>query len=192
MTRQEIKHDLKKLLKKSRYEHTLGVEYTACCLAMRYGADMEKAGLAGLLHDCAKYLSPQELLTYGKLYGLSISPYEKASPELLHAPVGACIAREHYGIEDEEILSAIRWHTTGRPHMSLLEKILFVADYMEPNRYKQEDLDQVRSLAFVDLDQCLRVILTDTVAYLKTRSFVTDPMTEKTWDYYCKTVKNKV
>lgn len=186
MDRAEIKKDLRKLLSKGRYEHTLGVEYTACCLAMRYGADLEQADLAGLLHDCAKYLSSDNKLLYSKLYNISVSEYERKNPELLHAKLGAYIAYDKYGVRDKEILSAIAWHTTGKPNMSLLEKIVFIADYIEPNRYKAEHLDMVRELAFQDIDQCLKQILTDTVFYLAAKNFITDPMTQKAWEYYSK------
>ena len=118
MSIQKIKEDLKKKLSSKRYEHTMGVEYTSTCLAMRYGADIEKARLAGLLHDCAKYLSS----------GIPVSAYERKNPELLHAKLGACFANELYGVTDPEILSAIIWHTTGCPEMSLLDKIVFIAD----------------------------------------------------------------
>lgn len=184
MTRDEIKKDLIQRLKRHRYEHTLGVEYTAACLAMRYGADIEAADMAGLLHDCAKCFSSKEKLRLCESRDIPISEFERQNPELLHAKLGAGIAAERYGICDQEILSAITWHTTGRPGMTLLEKIIFISDYIEPNRYKADNLDQIRTLAFQDLDQCLLRILSDTVEYLATRNFVTDPMTQKTWEYY--------
>lgn len=184
MNREEIKRDLKKILSGKRYEHTLGVEYTASCLAMRYGADMEKARMAGLLHDCAKSISSEDKLEYCKKYGMPVSEYEQKNPELLHAKLGACFANTKYGVSDPEILSAITWHTTGKPDMSLLDKIVFIADYMEPNRNQATDLPEVRKLAFQDLDQCLFLILKDTIAYLAGKKCVTDPMTQKTYEYY--------
>jgi predicted HD superfamily hydrolase involved in NAD metabolism len=191
MERSDIKKDLHNLLRPSRFEHTLGVEYTACCLAMRYGADIKKADMAGLLHDCAKHLSASKKLEYADYYGLSVSEYERKNPELLHAKLGAYIARDRYGIDDPEILSAITWHTTGRPDMTLLDKIIFIADYIEPGRFKAENLDEIRALAFKDLDCCLLKILSDTVSYLSTRNIVTDPMTKKTWEYYREILKEK-
>lgn len=184
MSIQKIKEDLKKKLSAKRYEHTMGVEYTSACLAMRYGADMEKARMAGLLHDCAKYLSPEDKLFECERYGIPVSDYERKNPELLHAKLGACFANKLYDINDPEILSAIIWHTTGCPEMSLLDKIVFVADYMEANRNQAEDLPEVRELAFKDLDACLLLILEDTIAYLAGKKSVTDPMTQKTFDYY--------
>lgn len=184
MNREDIKKDLKKVLSGKRYEHTLGVEYTASCLAMCYDADMEKARMAGLLHDCAKSLSSKDKLVYCKKFGMPVSEYEKKNPELLHAKLGACFANTKYGISDPEILSAITWHTTGKPDMSLLDKIVFIADYMEPNRNQAPDLAEVRRLAFEDLDQCLFLILKDTIEYLAGKKSVTDPMTQRTYEYY--------
>lgn len=182
MTIQEMKRILKGDMPEKRYEHTLGVEYTAICLAMRYGADQEKARIAGLLHDCAKS-APQKVRLCEEA-GISVTECERENPELLHAKLGAHMARERYHIEDEEILSAIRWHTTGKPDMSLLDKIVFIADYMEPNRNHAPNLPEVRKLAFVDLDACLLTILKDMVSYLKESSLTTDPMTQTTYEYY--------
>ena len=117
-------------------------------------------------------------------YGIPVSDYERKNPELLHAKLGACFANEIYGVTDSEILSAIIWHTTGCPDMSLLDKIVFIADYIEANRDKAEDLPKVRELAFKDIDACLLLILEDTIAYLARKKSVTDPMTQKTYDYY--------
>ncbi|MCD8018330.1 MAG: bis(5'-nucleosyl)-tetraphosphatase (symmetrical) YqeK [Clostridiales bacterium] len=184
MNREEIKKDLKKLLSEKRYEHTLGVEYTAACLAIRYGADMDKAALAGLLHDCAKYLSADDKIRYSKRFGMPISEYERKNPELLHAKLGACFAHAKYGVSDPEILSAITWHTTGKPNMSLMDKILYIADYIEPNRCQASNLKEVRALAFRDIDECLCLILKDSVKYLATKKSTIDPTTRKTWEYY--------
>ena len=181
---QKIKENLKKKLSSKRYEHTIGVEYTSTCLAMRYGVDIEKARIAGLLHDCAKYLSSEDKISKCESYGIPVSDYERKNPELLHAKLGACFANEIYGVTDSEILSAIIWHTTGCPDMSLLDKIVFIADYIEANRDKAEDLPKVRELAFKDIDACLLLILEDTIAYLARKKSVTDPMTQKTYDYY--------
>ena len=188
MTRKEMKKDLKKILSSKRYEHTLGVEYTSACLAMRYGADMDQAILAGLLHDCAKQLSTEEKLHYCQYFHLSVSEYEEKNPELLHAKLGAAFAKERYGVDDEEVLSAITWHTTGKPAMSLLDKILYVADFMEPNRDQAKNLPEVRALAFVNLDDCLYRILEDSIVYLNSRNITVDPMTQRTYEYYKETL----
>ncbi|MCI5597372.1 MAG: bis(5'-nucleosyl)-tetraphosphatase (symmetrical) YqeK [Lachnospiraceae bacterium] len=180
----DIRAILKNKLSEKRYEHTLGVEYTAAALAMRYGADMNKARVAGLLHDCAKYFPGEKLLAKCRKHHLEINQYEQDYPELLHAKVGAYLASSKYGVQDEEILSAITWHTTGRPDMTLLDKIIYIADYIEPNRNKAPDLDEIRELAFKDLDECLMTILSHTLSYLKEKGSVIDPTTFATYEYY--------
>lgn len=187
----DIKRKLQEVLKESRYEHTLGVEYTASCLAMRYGVDPDKARLAGLLHDCAKYLSSDELLNASRSREIAITDVQRENPFLLHAPLGACLAKELYGVRDEEVLSAIRWHTTGRPGMSTLEKIIFLADYIEPNRNHAPNLPMIRELAFQNLDRCCLKVMKDTVAYLATCESVTDPMTRASYEYYKELLDNK-
>ena len=184
MKREKIMNEMRKTLPSRRYEHTLGVTYTAVCLAMRYGADIEKARIAGLLHDSAKYMSSKEKIQTCLKNGLPVSQYEEKNPELLHAKLGAYLAENQYGISDPEILSAITWHTTGKPDMTLLEKILYIADYMEPNRDQAPNLPEVRKLAFVDLGECLFLILKDSITYLSGRSITIDPMTQTTYDYY--------
>ena len=103
---------------------------------------------------------------------------------LLHAKLGAAYAKEKYDVDDIEILDAIRCHTTGKPDMNTLEQILFVADYIEPNRDKASNLPIVRALAFDDIDLCTFVILQDTLAYLKTKDCVIDTATEETYKFY--------
>lgn len=181
---QKIKKELSKELDSKRYEHTLGVAYTASCLAMRYDYDITKAYIAGLLHDCAKCMSHNERINYCKKNNLEVTEIEKTNPSLLHAKVGADLSKRKYGIEDEEICSAVRYHTTGRPNMTLLEKIIFIADYMEPHREEVEDLPIVRKQVFVNIDQALCTILKDTLVYLETSGKEIDSMTEKTYEYY--------
>ena len=111
---------------------------------------------------------------------------EEKNPSLLHAKLGAYMAETAYGVEDPEILSAIKWHTTGKPDMSMLDIIIYMADYIEPNRDKAPDLANLRKLAFEDIDECLYAILESTVAYLKQKDAVIDPMTEETYLYYKK------
>ena len=162
----DLKKDLKKEMDDSRFEHTLGVMYTCAALAMRYEYDLEKAMLAGLLHDCAKCMPNAKKLKMAEKHHLEISSLERKNPFMLHAKLGAFLAKKKYDIEDEEILNAIRWHTTGRPDMTLLDKIVYVSDYIEPRRDKAPNLPKIRQLAFMDLDQALIKILEDTLGYL--------------------------
>lgn len=180
----DLKRDLKKNMDESRYEHTLGVMYTSVALAMRYECDLDKALLAGLMHDCAKCMPNAKKLKMAEKHGLEITEIEQKNPFMLHAKVGALLAEKKYDIEDPEVLSAIRWHTTGKPDMTLLEKIVYVADYIEPKRDKAPNLKEIRKLAFVDLDRALLRILEDTLNYLGDSPAEVDTMTKATYDFY--------
>lgn len=184
MTREKMVVRLKGKINDRRLEHSYGVEYTAACLAMVHGADVEKARIAGLLHDCAKGLPTKDKLEKARKHGLPISKYEEKNPDMLHAKLGAFYARYKYDVTDEEILDAICYHTTGRPNMSLLDKIIFVADYIEPNRRMLPEMEQIRKEAFLDLDQCVIHILKNTLDYLHNTTLEMDYMTQKTYDYY--------
>ncbi len=180
----KTKKTLRKYLDRDRFEHSEGVMYTAAALAMRYGEDLEKAQIAGILHDCAKCIPDSKKLKICEKNHIEITEAEKASPFLLHAKVGAYIAKEKYDIEDKEILDAIACHTTGKPAMTLLEKIIYISDYIEPMRNKASNLPEVRKMAFVDLDETLFKILSDTLVYLEKSSKKMDPMTMQTYEYY--------
>lgn len=164
---EEIQKKLQKHMGTKRYRHTIGVQYTAVMLAMRYETDLQQAALAGLLHDCAKCLEDDEMLKECKRYGIRCSSTEKKQPYLLHAKLGACYAKKKYNVNEEEILSAIRYHTTGRPGMTVLEKIIFTADYIEPHRKMLPVLPAIRKMAFEDLDEAVYEILQSTIDYLQ-------------------------
>ena len=187
----KIQEQIQLELDKSRYEHTQGVMYTAAALAMRYGEDINKAMLAGLLHDCAKCIPAEEKLRMCEENHLQISDVERANPSLLHAKLGAFLAKTKYKIEDYDILKAIESHTTGRPDMSLLEKIIYIADYIEPMRYKASRLPEIRKLAFEDLDECMYEILKDTLEYLEEDSADDIEPTSKEAYIYYKELHNK-
>lgn len=180
----KMRKKLKKYLDQDRYEHTLGVMYTAASLAIRYGYDMDEAMIAGLLHDCAKCIPSQKKIKLCAKYHLSISESEYQNPSLLHAKLGAFLAAKKYHVENQRILNAIACHTTGKPNMTLLDKIIYIADFIEPGRSEAPNLSKVRKLAFQDLDKCLFRILEDSLAYLHTRDLSIDPLTEKTYLYY--------
>ena len=180
----KTKKTLRKYLDRDRFEHSEGVMYTAAALAMRYGENLEKAQIAGILHDCAKCIPDNKKLKICEKNHIEITEAEKCSPFLLHAKVGAYIAKEKYDIEDTEILDAIACHTTGKPAMTLLDKIIYISDYIEPMRSKASNLEEVRKMAFVDLDETLFKILSDTLVYLEKSSKKMDPMTMQTYEYY--------
>lgn len=186
----DIQNQLRNDLKSNRYIHTLGVEYTSACLAMKYREDLYKAEIAGLLHDCAKQMPEEEMIQLCQKHHESISEAEMRQPFLLHGKAGACLSQDIYEIDDEDILNAIRFHTTGRPAMTLLEKIVFVADYIEPNRKEAPHLNRLRSMAFENLDEAVRLILEQTLDYLKSTSKEIDPQTIITRDYYQKLLRS--
>lgn len=175
----EIRKQLKKKLDPMRYEHTLGVTYTCQALAMRYGYDLHKAELAGLLHDCAKHFDNGTMLLKCLKRRIPVTEGEEREPSLLHAKLGAWYAREKYGVADEEILNAIECHTTGKTNMTLLDKILYVADYIEPGRYKAEGLPRMRQLAFIDLDLACFSIMESILKYLEATGCPVDPTTKE-------------
>ncbi len=187
--RKQVKKAFKK--DKRRYWHTIGVANTSACLAMRYGVSMERAYTAGLLHDCAKCLTDTELLESCKKFHIEISDSERRSPYLLHAKLGGYLAWEQYGIHDDEICSAIRFHTTGQPHMTRLEEIIFIADYIEPFRNRADNLDEIRSLVFKDISQAIYCVAESTIEYLNSKNKPIDPATVRTYEYYRKYSENR-
>ena len=184
MNYSEIKKKLKKSQDKERYEHTKGVMYTAGCLAMAHGYYLEKAMLAGLLHDCAKCIPNDEKLALCTEHNILVSPLEAENPFLLHAKLGAFLAESEYNITDPDVLHAIKVHTTGEPDMNILDKIIFIADYIEPGRNKAPNLEKVRKLAFHDLNACMAQILRDTLMYLNSGKGTIDSTTQLTYEFY--------
>ena len=152
---------------------------------------IEKAMLAGLLHDCAKCLSTEKKIGLCVKKNIDITEVEISNPGLLHAKAGMVLAEEEYGIKDTQILHAIRVHTTGEADMGLLDKILFVADYIEPNRCEAPRLEEIRKLAFSELDRTVAEILYDTINFLNTKSGAIDPTTQITYNYYAKYRDNR-
>ena len=140
-------------LTEKRYRHTEGVIYTAVRLAERYGADPEKAEIAALFHDACKNLDIEEMNTLVEEYQLG--DYYIDKPQLAHSKLAAAILKAKFGVEDEDILNAVSYHTTGRADMSLLEKSIFVSDATEPNR-TYDDAERLNALAFSDLDQAVK------------------------------------
>lgn len=157
---------LKEYLCPKRFRHTIGVAKMAEKLAEHYQIDKEKAYLAGLLHDCAKNLPEDELRSLIKRSSFSVYEGELDNPQLLHSIAGSVIAKEVFGIEDKEILSAIRYHTIGKVDMTLLEKIIYLADLIEENRTFAL-VEKMRNLAFVNLDQALLLSIENNICYLK-------------------------
>lgn len=167
---------LKKSLKTKRYIHSINTMNTAVSLAERYNENVHKAAIAGLLHDCAKNMTDDELLKYCIENGLQLSQVEKKQIFLMHGAVGAIIAREYYGIEDESILNAITRHTTGCLNMSLFDKIIFLADYIEPGRV-HEEAEIARALAYEDIDKAMIFTYDSVIKYVISRDGLIHPST---------------
>ncbi len=153
-----------RLLKKNRVNHVLGCRDTAVALAKHWGADETDAARAGILHDITKALDGPLQLTLCAEYGTILSDFGKKYPKTLHALTGALVAERIFG-ENEAVVTAIRHHTTGRANMSLLEKIIYVADYMEPNR-AFPGVEKLRELAFSNIDAALKLGLEMTLEHL--------------------------
>ena len=165
MNLDKIIEELKKNLSPRRFHHTEGVAHTAKKLALRYGADPEKAYIAGWIHDCAKEMTLSEMQEWTEKKGMHLDSYMMGSRALLHGPAGSAYGELHFHITDEEILRAVVYHTTGRPHMTLLEKIVFLADYIEPSR-DFPGVDKLRKLAEKDLDEAMLAAYDSTIRHL--------------------------
>ena len=152
-------------LKGKRIPHVLGTEREAIRLAERYGADVEKARVAALLHDCTKKLDMDEQLALCRRYGIELDGLEQKALKLLHSKTGAAIARDVFGVEDD-IYSAIWYHTTGRANMTLLEKVIYLADYIEPTR-DFPGVEDLRKCVYEDLDRGLLMGLEMSVAEMR-------------------------
>lgn len=159
---------LDKLLKdigQERLDHTLRVVKVAKKLANLHKIDVNKAATASLLHDCAKFKDKNNLLKLVNDFDIILDDMATNNLDLIHGPLGAHIARHKYKIEDQDILNSIKYHTTGRKDMSQLEKIVYLADYIEPKR-KFSGLDKVRKLAYEDLDKGVRLAMDQTIIFL--------------------------
>lgn len=164
---EEMRKGILSRLRGYRYEHSLGVERAAKWLAQKYGGDPEKAGAAAILHDITKHLSPQEQLNLCEKYGIIPCTVEKSEPKMLHGKTAAAIAREEYGMP-EDVCTAIVCHTTGRHGMTILDKILYLADYIEETR-DFPGVEKARELAKVDIDRALLYCYDQTLTELVAR-----------------------
>ena len=181
---EDIKLDLEQALPQKRYDHSIGVMYTAAALAMHYNVNIDDAMLAGLLHDGAKQLSLEEMLDLSKKQDVMISVFEEKNLELLHSKIGAILAETKYNVKNSYILEAIRCHTTGKPNMSTLDKIIFLADFIEPGRKNFPGLDTIRTSTFKNLDQGMALALKHSLNYLKKQQIEIDKMTIDAYQYY--------
>jgi len=174
MQEENVRTYLEKKLDKKRIAHSVGTANVASTLADKHNADTQKAYLAGLLHDIAKGICGDELDRLLNTYGIVADDTEQQNPELLHGRLGAAMVRDELGIADEDILNAIRWHTTGRAGMSLLEKIIYLADLIEPTR-NFEGICDIRALSEDDIDVAMCAALTQVMDFVRRKGFALHP-----------------
>ena len=167
---------LASMLKPKRFRHSINTMQTAVALAKHYKVDIEKAAIAGLLHDCAKNLSDEDLLVCCNKYGIAVSELEKRQPFLLHGAVGAVIAKNEFYVDDCEILKAIMCHTTGCVNMCTLDKIIFLADYIEPAR-EHKEAEAARKLVYEDIDKAMLFTYDSVIKYVISKNGLIHPNT---------------
>ncbi|MGO1370646.1 MAG: bis(5'-nucleosyl)-tetraphosphatase (symmetrical) YqeK [Senegalia sp. (in: firmicutes)] len=175
----KIKEILKNEIDEERYKHTIRVVDMAIKLAKTYNVDEKKAELAALLHDSAKYKDREVLLEKANEFDIILDVILKNNHHLIHPYLGAKIAELKYNIVDEDILNAIKYHTTGRCNMTMLEKIIFMADFIEPNR-SFLGIDHIRDLAFKNIDKSMVLAMDNTLKYIIDRGFLIHPDTIET------------
>lgn len=180
---------LQSALSIERYIHTMGVVKTALKMAEMYHADRYKVQAAALLHDCAKDYPSDMKRRFCKEFHVNVDEIMLNCIDLTHAFLGAEVARREYGVDDEEILDAIRYHTTGRKNMGIIEKIVFIADYIEPNRKAFDTLEEARKLAFENIDTAMAFILKSTIDYVNERNRPLHPLSVEAFEYYSGLVK---
>ena len=159
---EQMKSYLKEKLSEERYKHSIGVMNTAEKLAKMYSANIHSSRIAGLIHDCAKEMDKKEILKLCKENQFQIDYVLEANPGLLHGTAGAIIAREVMKVEEEDILKAIEYHTTGNKDMTLIEKIIYLADYIEPSR-NFPGVEELRKASVRDLDEALLLSFDKTI-----------------------------
>lgn len=187
----QIDEYLKESIHESRYIHIIGVVKTSQKLAEIYGADVQKARLAAYIHDAAKYLPKNEIISLIEDNGYELTEEDKEMPHLLHGLAGAIIGKNEMDIQDEEVFNAARYHTTGREKMTVLEKIIFVADFIEPSR-NYPGVEYLRELTFLDLDKALMQAFDNTIKYVIERGLMLHTDTIKSRNYLIKQLRQNL
>lgn len=178
-----IKH-LSRKLDKERFKHSISVSYIASSLAMVHGEDINKAMTAGLLHDYAKNMSIEEQLEYCEKHRIELTDYEINNPCVIHGKVGALKVMKKYKIKDEDVIGAIYNHVMGKKNMTKLEKIVFIADYIEPQRDELPNIENIRKNAFLNLDITMAMIYKNIINYIEAKGNKIDSATIEAYEYY--------
>ncbi len=177
---------LKQNLTEKRFNHSIQVAKEAKNLAIQYNVDKEKAFLAGLIHDCCKCFSLSKIYETCEKYKFELDNVLQKQPYLAHSFLGYYIAKDIYSIQDEDILNSIKYHTTGRENMSNLEKIIYVADYIEPTRPYFDGIYEARELAYKNLDRAIQYILKNTIQFNTEKGRIIHPLSIEAYEYYKK------
>ncbi len=156
---------LKENLSCERYTHSINVSKEADLLAKHYGCDARKAALAGLIHDCAKDLSIKKQIEYARKCSIAVDNLTYEIPELIHAPASTYVCENKFKIKDIEVLSSVRYHTTGKTNMSLIEKIVFISDIIEPNR-DFNGRQFLKKMAYKNIDKALFFALESSILFI--------------------------
>jgi predicted HD superfamily hydrolase involved in NAD metabolism len=183
MDENKIIKRLKSLLSPARFKHSLRVRAKVVHLSKFHNIDLKKASIAGLLHDVSRYMDSDGLLKFAEKIKMKIDPISRKQPKLLHAALSAYIAKKEFGIKDPQILKAISSHTLGRKNMSMLEKIVYVADHVEEAR-SHAGVKEARKLAKSDLNRAIVSISSSMIRYLRENGLSVHPMTVKVRDHY--------
>lgn len=189
MNLENIKEKLEASLSPKRFNHSINVMNTAVLLAKRFGEDEDKARIAGLLHDCARDIRGPRMYDMCKAYNIELDYLRAAQPELIHGELGVYVVKEQYNIQDKQVLSAILWHTTGCEKMTSLDKIIFLADYIEPAR-SFNGVEEARRLAYEDLNRAMLYALDRTIKYVMMREVFIHPDTLKARNSILREIKN--
>jgi len=182
MKEEEMIEKLSGMLTSGRLKHTLGVRDAAEKLAKLYHCDVQKAVIAALLHDCAKNIEPLQMLQMCSNFGIVLDEISQKEVQLIHAPLGAKLAEVEFGIHDPEILEAIFYHTIAKENMSLLTKIIYIADFIEPGRNFPE-VNEIRNKAFEDLDEAILLAVNRTIHYVLSKGGLIHPSTINARNY---------
>ncbi|MBU5427196.1 bis(5'-nucleosyl)-tetraphosphatase (symmetrical) YqeK [Tissierella pigra] len=174
----QLKESLIEDIGEKRYNHSLRVMETAIDLGQKYCTDIDKIKIAAILHDCGKFIDRENLLKMAYDFGIIVDTCMEHNPELIHGPLGSKIAEKKYKIKDREILESICYHTTGRENMTILDKIVYIADYIEPCR-NFPGVEEIRNLAFKDLDKSILLAMEKTIIFLIGENKIIHPDTVK-------------
>ena len=182
---------LKETLSERRYAHSVGVMESAVEMAERFGADVEKARIAGLLHDCAKEIDKDEAVRLCDEMKIEIDDEKRVQKGLLHADLGAEFIKRDYNIDDKEIYDAVKYHTMGRRDMTILDKIIYLADFIEPNRRDFDGLSELKELCKKDLDEAMLFAINLSISFVTGKGKTLHKQTVDTKDYFQKKIDER-